>query len=265
VRTMIQIDPDLSVLAATPLAKSQSKTKAAPGQEAAKAPDEKLNRLPSTRTLEKYLLQAQQAVRLRGEVSVLLSSDANIKRMNRQFRQKNKATDVLSFPAMDLGMGPASERLAGDLAISVETARRQAASQGHSLTIELKVLLLHGLLHLAGYDHEADEGQMARREQKLRALLKLPLGLIERVEGSSPAARAVKTPATKKAAVKKAVVKKAAGKTAAKAKSAAKVGEVKLLAASKSTRKRAVEKKTAVVKTAAKKSAAKKSAAKAGR
>ena len=72
------------------------------------------------------------------------------------------------------------EKIAGDLAISVETARRQAAEQGHALTCELKVLILHGLLHLAGHDHETDAGEMQRRERSLRARLGLPLGLIER-------------------------------------------------------------------------------------
>jgi len=66
--------------------------------------------------------------------------------------------------------------MAGDLAISVETARRQAADQSHALTCELKVLILHGLLHLAGHDHETDAGEMQRREQSLRAKLELPLG-----------------------------------------------------------------------------------------
>jgi probable rRNA maturation factor len=91
----------------------------------------------------------------------------------------DKATDVLSFPA-DASM-PGAEKFAGDLAISVPTARRQGAAYGHSLAIELKVLMLHGLLHLAGYDHETDSGQMARRERVLRAKLGLPQGLIERV------------------------------------------------------------------------------------
>jgi probable rRNA maturation factor len=63
----------------------------------------------------------------------------------------------------------------------VETAARQAAEQGHRLAVELRVLMLHGLLHLAGYDHEADDGKMARIEARLRAKLRLPLGLIERV------------------------------------------------------------------------------------
>ena len=134
--------------------------------------------LPTQRTLARFLSQARKAVRLKGAVSVLLTSDAAIRRLNRQFRGKNKATDVLSFPADPLLQG--QEKVAGDLAISVPTARRQAAEQGHALSVEIKVLILHGLLHLAGYDHEIDTGQMARRERRLRAELRLPQGLIER-------------------------------------------------------------------------------------
>ncbi len=91
-----------------------------------------------------------------------------------------KPTDVLSFPAEALVQR--RKRIAGDLAISVPTARRQGTACGHSLGTELKVLILHGLLHLAGYDHETDTGQMARRERRLRARLGLPQGLIERAE-----------------------------------------------------------------------------------
>jgi probable rRNA maturation factor len=109
---------------------------------------------------------------------VLLTTDAALRSLNRRFRGKNKPTDVLSFPAAVLS----PERIAGDLAISVETARHQAAEQDHALAIELKVLILHGLLHLAGYDHESDSGRMARRERSLRAQLRLPQGLIERAK-----------------------------------------------------------------------------------
>ena len=151
-------------------------------------------RLPSARTLGKFLAEAQTAVRLKGQVTILLTTDAAIKKLNKQFRGKNKATDVLSFPAD----GPAAEGMAGDLAISVTTALGQAIEQGHSLSTEIKVLILHGLLHLAGYDHEADEGQMARREKRLRAKLGLPAGLIERVETHAP----VKAPARAKKAAK---------------------------------------------------------------
>jgi probable rRNA maturation factor len=122
-------------------------------------------------------------LKLRGQVTVLLTTDSAIRRLNRQFRGKNKATDVLSFPAADftqVSENGRPEPIAGDLAISIPTARRQAEERGHALGIEIKVLMLHGLLHLAGYDHETDNGTMARREQRLRAKLKLPHGLIER-------------------------------------------------------------------------------------
>lgn len=142
--------------------------------------------IPTRQTLLKHLRASQAAVGLKGEVTVLLTTNDGIRGLNRRFRKKNKATDVLSFPA-EPGFG-----VAGDLAISVETAARQAAEQGHRLGVELRVLMLHGLLHLSGMDHEADDGAMARREAKLRTKLKLPLGLIERVEGESVAGRVKK-------------------------------------------------------------------------
>ena len=122
--------------------------------------------------------RARLAVGLRGAVEVLLTSDAEMKRLNRSFRGKNKATDVLSFPAPE-EFGGAH---AGDLAISLETAARQAAEYGHSLRDEVRILLLHGLLHLHGLDHETDGGAMAARETALRRELRLPVTLIERVE-----------------------------------------------------------------------------------
>jgi probable rRNA maturation factor len=132
--------------------------------------------LPAKTTLTRYLREAQAAVGLKGKVSVLLTTDTGIRGLNRRFRKKNKATDVLSFPVGDPSFG-----FAGDLAISVETAARQASEQGHRLSIELRVLMLHGLLHLAGFDHESDHGEMARKERRLRAKIGLPQGLIERV------------------------------------------------------------------------------------
>jgi probable rRNA maturation factor len=92
--------------------------------------------------------------------------------LNRRFRRKDRATDVLSFAGQN--------GAAGDIAISAETAARNARRLGHSTAAELKVLILHGALHLAGYDHEHDRGQMARREQRLRRQFRLPTGLIER-------------------------------------------------------------------------------------
>lgn len=138
----------------------------------------KRSALPGRRSLEAFLQEACAAVRLRGEVSVLLTNDATVKDLNRRFRHKNKATDVLSFPSGDPGSG-----IAGDLAVSLETAARQAESFGHSLRDEVKILLLHGVLHLAGYDHETDEGQMGRKEARLRKQFGLPLGLIQRASG----------------------------------------------------------------------------------
>jgi len=141
--------------------------------------------VPARPTLARSLREAQAAVGLKGEVTVLLTTDDGIRALNRRFRKKNKATDVLSFPAV-AEFGVAGD-LAGDLAISVETAARQASEQGHRLSVELRVLMLHGLLHLAGMDHEADRGEMAELEGRLRAQLGLPMGLIERVENASGA------------------------------------------------------------------------------
>jgi probable rRNA maturation factor len=182
---MILLDPDLDP---DPAAKATSVRRAgASGSKADSKATARDVRLPSARTLSRFLAAAQKAVRLKGQVTVLLTTDAAIRKLNRQFRGKNKATDVLSFPASGVG----AEGVAGDLAISVTTALGQAAEQGHSLSAEIKVLVLHGLLHLAGYDHEADDGKMARRERLLRAKLKLPQGLIERaVEKHSAGAKA---------------------------------------------------------------------------
>lgn len=127
--------------------------------------------------MTRFLRRAREAVGLAGEVDVLLTSDAEIKRLNRTFRGKNKATDVLSFPAPE----EIASQHAGDLAISLDTAARQADGFGHALTDEIRILLLHGLLHLAGMDHEVDSGEMAERESELRRELKLPVTLIERV------------------------------------------------------------------------------------
>jgi probable rRNA maturation factor len=137
--------------------------------------------LPSAQTLARFLKSAQAAVGLKGQVTVLLTTDEAIRGLNKRFRAKNKATDVLSFPAEGANRGSGAERIAGDLAISVTTALRQAKEQEHPLWTEIKVLILHGLLHLAGFDHEIDDGKMARREGLLRGKLRLPQGLIERV------------------------------------------------------------------------------------
>ena len=181
---MIHLDPDLDTHPA-PKPTSAKRTAASATQAA-----QKNLRLPSAQTLARFLAAAQRAVRLKGQVTILLTTDAAIRGLSRRFRGKNKATDVLSFPAQGPDSGPRSEGIAGDLAISVTTALRQSAGQGHSLSTEIKVLVLHGLLHLAGYDHETDNGKMARRELLLRARLGLPQGLIERA--GTPGASAIK-------------------------------------------------------------------------
>ena len=129
--------------------------------------------------LMRFLNRARALVGVHGQVDVLLAGDVTLRRLNRQFRGKNKATDVLSFPALRVADG-GDARLAGDIAISVETAERQAEAFGHTLRDEVRVLLLHGLLHLQGMDHETDDGEMAERERELRGALSLPGGLIER-------------------------------------------------------------------------------------
>jgi probable rRNA maturation factor len=143
--------------------------------------------------LRPFLRRARRAVPVTGQVSVLLTSDGAIKRLNGKFRGLNHATDVLSFPAMEFPAQASSSKkrrgsrgvhpaVAGDLAISLDTAARQAIQFGHPLAIELKILMLHGLLHLAGYDHENDAGEMAVREEQLRRRFRLPSALIARSE-----------------------------------------------------------------------------------
>jgi probable rRNA maturation factor len=127
-------------------------------------------------SLTRFLNRARAAVGLEGEVDVLLTTDAELKTLNLSYRGKNKPTDVLSFPTPP----EIASQHAGDLAISLDTASRQATAYSHPLDIEVKILLLHGLLHLAGEDHETDKGQMAAREAELRRDFKLPNGLIER-------------------------------------------------------------------------------------
>ena len=96
--------------------------------------------------------------------------------LNRRFRGKDKPTDVLSFPPMS----DFAEGLAGDVAISQEIAAKNAHAIGHAPADEVKILALHGVLHLAGFDHESDNGEMAREANRLRSKLRLPVGLIER-------------------------------------------------------------------------------------
>jgi probable rRNA maturation factor len=102
----------------------------------------------------------------------LITGDAELRRLNRDFRGKDYATDVLSFPATAGSLG--------DIAISLPRARAQACRYGHTTEQEVRILMLHGLLHLMGMDHETDSGGMARAERRWRTRLGLPNGLSER-------------------------------------------------------------------------------------
>lgn len=104
----------------------------------------------------------------------LVTSDEELRRLNREFLNQDYPTDVLSFPAAEEGGE------LGELAISIERADAQARQYEHALLDELRVLMLHGVLHLRGMDHERDRGEMARAERKLRKELGLPNGLIAR-------------------------------------------------------------------------------------
>lgn len=127
--------------------------------------------------LIRFVARARRAAGLKGMVDVLVTSNAEMKTLNRRFRGKDKPTDVLSFPA---AADNPRKKFAGEIAISAEMAAQNARALGHPPAQEMKILVLHGILHLRGYDHERDHGQMAKRERQLRARLRLPLGLIDR-------------------------------------------------------------------------------------
>jgi probable rRNA maturation factor len=124
--------------------------------------------------------------RTRGEVAIALVTDRHIQKLNHQYRGKPAPTDVLSFVADDLTRGPRSAvrgpRFLGDIVIATGVAKRQAREAGHSYATELRVLALHGLLHLLGYDHDRpdDGGRMRRAEARLRRAGGLREGLIAR-------------------------------------------------------------------------------------
>jgi probable rRNA maturation factor len=124
--------------------------------------------------------------RAKGMVSVALVSDARVRALNRRYRRKDYATDVLSFPANSEPHASPESRIPnpdmflGDIVIARGVARRQAAEAAHTEAVELRILALHGLLHLLGYDHERDNGRMSRLERRLRRRGGLREGLIER-------------------------------------------------------------------------------------
>ncbi len=119
--------------------------------------------------LRDFLTELERRVARGRAITCLITTDAELRRLNRQFRGKNYATDVLSFPP-------------DEMAISLDRAAAQAKELGHSLDEELRILMLHGVLHLCGMDHEADSGEMRRAEARWRKGLGLPSGLIERAQ-----------------------------------------------------------------------------------
>ena len=144
----------------------------------------------SEASLRKFVLRAARAAGLRGSVSVLVTTNQEMQSLNRQFRGKDKPTDVLSFPAV-AGL---PVQLLGDIAISANIAAQNAKQLGHSAKDEIRILVLHGVLHLAGYDHEQDHGAMALKEMRLRKQLGLPIGLMERTNGRTRNGKVRKAP-----------------------------------------------------------------------
>ena len=151
-------------------------------------------------TIESFARRLQKEIAKGHPFDTLISGDAELRRLNREFRGQDYTTDVLSFP-VELepnhdAFSPQRRRdrrgkrrenqehggrFLGDIVISVGRARAQAREFGHDLEQEVRILMLHGLLHLMGHDHETDAGAMARAEKRWRAKLGLPNGLIERV------------------------------------------------------------------------------------
>ncbi len=138
----------------------------------------------AVRPLEEFLSSVKHSLQVAQEVSVSLVSNGAMARMNQTYRGKPGPTDVLSFPlngnprgrklrAPPRGGDPHAENYLGDIAIAPETARRNARRDGRSLPLELRILILHGILHLLGYDHETDRGEMHRIERRLRRRLGL--------------------------------------------------------------------------------------------
>jgi probable rRNA maturation factor len=134
----------------------------------------------SPSTLERFVLRARKLVFLPGTANILITNNSEMQSLNRRFRGLDKPTDVLSFPSEpELSR---RGRVAGEIAISADIARENSRELGHSVADEIKILALHGVLHLAGFDHENDQGEMARKEMRLRRLLNLNIGLIERAQ-----------------------------------------------------------------------------------
>lgn len=138
--------------------------------------------VPEVRGLASWLVKHAPA-KAKGDLSIAIVSDRRMRALNRQFRGTDAVTDVLSFaadPATSLRAG--EPRFLGDIVIASGVATKQAQAAGHPIQTEVRVLALHGLLHLIGYDHESDDGAMARAEMRLRKKAGLKEGLIERAK-----------------------------------------------------------------------------------
>ncbi len=159
----------------------------------------KLSRRIPRAALRDFLDELRRRIGQGREIVCLITDDRELRKLNREFLGKDYATDVLSFPSVDgpdveplpLATAPRNEprlkgavhhQLLGEIAISVDRAAAQAAEHGHSITNELRILMLHGALHLAGFDHECDDGEMKRAELRWRKRFSLPHGLIERAK-----------------------------------------------------------------------------------
>ena len=132
------------------------------------------------RALQLFARRLEREVARGRPFDCLITGDAEMRRLHREFLGEDRATDVLSFPSLS-GRNHNPEASLGDLAISVQRARSQARDLGHTTETEVRILMLHGLLHLLGMDHQTDGGRMARAEKRWGARLRLPTGPIERV------------------------------------------------------------------------------------
>ena len=155
----------------------------------------KLSRRIPRAALGDFLAELRRRIAGGRELVCLITDDRELRKLNREFRGQDCATDVLSFPDDDAGVEPlpsvtarneprlkgaVQRRPLGEIAISVDRAAAQAVEHGHSFTNELRILMLHGALHLTGFDHERDAGEMERAELRWRKRFGLPCGLIER-------------------------------------------------------------------------------------
>jgi len=126
------------------------------------------------RPLQTFFLRTLRELKLKPDsAAIAFVTGSEIAHLNKTYRKKNRPTDVLSFPAQSAAKRPNKNKFLGDIAIAPTVARRYAKKNGRSLENEICILILHGILHLLGYDHETDRGQMDRVERKLRRKLGL--------------------------------------------------------------------------------------------